>query len=147
MPMTPVVAIIDTNIVIAGLITGERGSPPAQILNAMLDGGVLYLMSVDLLNEYALVMRRPRLVRLHGLSDEEIDCLLSALVANAIWREPSTSSKAPDSDDDHLWSLLASEAKCLLVTGDKLLIDNPPRNSSVISARSFIDLYQPADNH
>ena len=141
--MKPTVFVIDTNIVIAGLITGDTNSPPAQILDAMLNGRLLYLMSAELLDEYASVLQRPKLVRLHGLSDEEIDSLLSELLANAIWREPGTPSKAPDAGDDHLWSLLASYADCLLVTGDRLLIENPPRRRSVISARDFIDLYPP----
>lgn len=139
--MKPVVSIIDTNIVISGLITSDTSSPPAQILDAMLNGKFLYLMSTELLNEYALVLRRPKLVRLHGLSDEEIDSLLSALVANAIWREPSAPSKAPEPG---LWALLTSYAKCLLVTGDQLLVEYPPPGSSVISARGFIDLYLPS---
>jgi putative PIN family toxin of toxin-antitoxin system len=139
--MKPVVSIIDTNIVISGLITSDTSSPPARILDAMLNGKFLYLMSTELLNEYALVLRRPKLVRLHGLSDEEIDSLLSALVANAIWREPSAPSKAPDPG---LWALLTSYAECLLVTGDQLLVENPPLSSSVILARGFIDLYLPS---
>ena len=143
--MQPAVSIIDTNIVIAGLITGESSSPPARILDAMLDGRFLYLKSAELLNEYALVLRRPKLVRLHGLSDEEIDSLLSELVANAIWREPGVPAKAPDPGDDHLWALLTSDAECLLVTGDRLLVENPPRSNSVISARGFVDLYLPPD--
>ena len=102
-------------------------------------------MSVDLLNEYASVLRRPKLVRLHGLSDEEIDSLLSGLVANAIWREPGSTSKAPDTGDDHLWALLTCEVDSLLVTGDQLLIENPPGSSSVISARGFMDLHLPLE--
>ncbi len=142
--MKPVVSIIDTNIVISGLITSDTSSPPARILDAMLNGKFLYLMSTELLNEYALVLRRPKLVRLHGLSDEEIDSLLSALVVNATWRESSALSKAPDPGDDHLWALLTSYAECLLVTGDRLLVDKPPGSSAVISARDFLELHLPA---
>jgi putative PIN family toxin of toxin-antitoxin system len=139
--MQPLVSIIDTNIVIAGLITSDTGSPPAQILDAMLNGGILYLMSEDLLKEYASVLRRPRLVRLHSLSDVEIDALLTELVANAIWHEPAAQSNAPDPGDNHLWALLNSSPECLLVTGDLLLIDKPPRSGAVISARAFAELY------
>ena len=108
----------------------------------MLSGGILYLMSAALLNEYATVLRRPKLVRLHGLSDKEIDSLLTELVANAIWREPSAPSNAPDPG---VWALLSSEKECMLVTGDRLLVENPPSSSSVISARGFLDFYLPPD--
>lgn len=139
--MKPVVTVIDTNIVVAGLITVDTGSPPARILDAMLYGGLVYLLSAELLNEYASVLQRPKPMRLHCLSDEEIDWLLTELVANAIWREPDARSDAPDPGDDHIWALLSSYAESVLITGDRLLVENPPRGSSVMSARGFADLY------
>ncbi len=137
--------IIDTNIVVAGLITSDVSSPPARILDAMLNGELTYLISAELLTEYATVLQRPKLLRLHGLSIEEIDCVLTELVANASWREPGVHKSAPDPGDDHLWALLSTNAKCQLVTGDRLLIENPPGIDSVISARDFVDLYLPPD--
>lgn len=139
--MTPKACIIDTNVIVSGLIGADSNSPPARILDAMLDGDLLYLMSDDLLNEYSSVLRRPRLVRLHGRTDDEIDRLLTDLVANAIWREPVASSDAPDTGDDHLWALLASHPQGQLVTGDQLLLDNPPSGVSVTSPRSFVDTF------
>lgn len=143
--MKPIVSIIDTNIVVAGLITSDTSSLPARILDAMLIGELIYLMSAERLTEYASVLQRPKLLRLHGLSDEEIDSLLTELVANATWRGPSAPSRAPDLGDDHIWALLSSDAECLLVTGDRLLVENPPRSDAVISARDFVDLYLPPD--
>ena len=64
--MTPKACIIDTNVIVSGLVGTDSNSPPARILDAMLDGDLLYLMSDDLLNEYSSVLHRPRLVRLHG---------------------------------------------------------------------------------
>ncbi len=139
--MTPKACIVDTNVIVSGLIGADSNSPPAQILDAMLDGDLLYLMSDDLLNEYSSVLRRPRLVRLHGRTDDEIDRLLTDLVANAIWREPITSGDAPDTGDDHLWALLASHPQGHLVTGDQLLLDNPPSGASVTSPRRFVDTF------
>ena len=43
-----------------------------------------------------------------------------------MWREPIVGSNAPDTGDDHLWTLLASHPQGQLVTGDQLLLDNPP---------------------
>ena len=77
--MTPKACIIDTNVIVSGLIGADSNSPPARILDAMLDGDLLYLMSDDLLNEYSSVLRRPRLVRLHGRTDDGIDRLLTDL--------------------------------------------------------------------
>ena len=140
--MKPRGCIVDTNIVVSGLI-GSSAGPPARILRAMLGGDVLYLMSSDLLDEYSSVLRRPDLARLHGRTNEEINRLLADLVANAMWRVPVVSEDSPDAGDNHLWALLASHPEGLLVTGDRLLIENPPSGASVISPRRFADTFLP----
>lgn len=141
--MTPKACIVDTNVVVSGLIGADSDSPPARILDAMLDGALLYLMSDDLLTEYSFVLRRPSLVRWHGLTDSEIDRLLADLVANALWCEPVPAAgvDVPDTGDAHLWALLVSRPQAHLVTGDRLLLDNPPSGASVISPRRFVDTF------
>lgn len=135
------VCLVDTNVIVLGLIGADSNSPPARILDAMLAGDVLYLMSEDLLGEYASVLRRPSLVRLHGRTDDEIDVILSDLVANAIWRELAAGGDAPDTGDNHLWALLASQLQGLLVTGDRLLVENPPSGTHVVPSRHFADAF------
>ncbi|MDE2662994.1 MAG: putative toxin-antitoxin system toxin component, PIN family [Gemmatimonadota bacterium] len=135
--MTPAVFVVDTNVVVSALITSDATSPTAIILDAMLDGGLLYLMSEDLIAEYAAVLRRPALVRRHGLNDRDIDQLLTELTANAIWCEPAAGGAAPDAGDDHLWALLASHSGSRLVTGDRLLVDNPPPGTPVLTPRDL----------
>ena len=131
--------IIDTNVLAAGLITAETNSPTARILDAMLKGGLFYLLSSELLREYRNVLLRPRLTRLHGLHELEIEQLLTELTANAIWREPppDTNHTSPDPQDAHLWELLASEPTAILITGDRLLIEKPRPRSSVISPATW----------
>ena len=141
--MTPRISIVDTNVIVSGLI-GSTAGPPARILRAMLGGDVPYLLSSDLLEEYSSVLRRPNLARVHGRANEEIDRLLADLVANAMWREPVAGDDAPDAGDNHLWALLASHPQGLLVTGDRLLVENPPSGVSVISPRHFADAFLPS---
>lgn len=131
----PRMFIVDTNVVVAGLITAQAGSPTAQLLDAMLDGRLIYLLSADLLHEYRAVVLRPRLARILGLNETEIDTLLTEITANALWRDPlaDTLHQAPDPRDSHLWALLACEPTALLITGDPLLQENPRPGSSVIS--------------
>ncbi len=126
--------IIDTNVLVAGLITGDPASPPARILDAMLDGGLPYLLSPALLEEYRTILLRPKLRRAHSLTGIEIDTLLTEIVANAIWREPPNDAAhpAPDSGDEHLWTLLANEPSSVLVTGDRLLLENPRTGSAIV---------------
>ncbi len=126
--------VIDTNVFIAGLITRDAASPTARILSIMLDGQLAYLLSPALLHEYRVVLLRPKLQRLHGLADESVDTLLTEVVANAMWRDPvaDSSHAAPDPEDGHLWALLAHDPTAVLVTGDRLLLENPRPGSQVI---------------
>ena len=140
--MTPPVFVVDTNVIVSVLIGSDSKAPPAQILDAMLDGSLLYLMSGDLLAEYASVLLRPRLVRHHGRSEAEIDRLLSELTANAIWREAAAGDTAPDANDSHLWALLASWAGSRLITGDRLLVDNASARRPVLTPRDFMNLHK-----
>ena len=43
--MTPKVCIVDTNVIVSGLLGADSNSPPARILDAMLAGTLLHLMS------------------------------------------------------------------------------------------------------
>ncbi len=133
-------AIIDTNIVVSGLITADADSPTARILNGMLKGEIPHSMSEELLIEYAKILRRPKLANLHQWTEEQIDALLAEIVANSMWREPAPAEAAPDSSDSHLWRLLAAEYGSILVTGDKLLLGNPPTAHSVVSPRSYVEI-------
>lgn len=142
--MSPRTFIIDTNVLVAGLITAERNSPTARILDTMLTGNLFYLLSAELLCEYRDVLLRPRLSRFHGLNELEIEKLLTEIAANGIWREPLPDTKhtSPDPKDAHLWSLLASEPTAVLVTGDRLLIENPRPKSSIISPATWAEHFQ-----
>jgi len=142
--MTIQIFVVDTNVVVAGLITTQQDSPVAVLLDAMLSGAIIHLLSPKLLSEYRSVLLRPRLGKLHGLSEEEIDRLLVELTANAIWREPASSAHAPDRGDDHLWELLHSFPGSILITGDRLLIANPPERDSVMLPRTFFERFQSA---
>ncbi len=128
---------MDTNVVVSGMMSVDRGSPPARILGAMLDGRLLYLMSGALLSEYSAVLRRPGVARFHQRTDEEIDRLLTVLAANAIWRQPTGTDPASDSGDNHLWALLASQPNSRLITGDRRLLENPPRPGTVLTPRDI----------
>lgn len=132
--------IVDTSVLVAGLLTGRADSPTAQVVDWMLDGSLPFLLSPDLLAEYRQVLLRPAIASRHGLSVDEVDELLTTVVANALWREPPPApAAAPDPGDDHLWALLALEPKAVLVTGDAALLQGAPAGSRVVPPGEFID--------
>jgi putative PIN family toxin of toxin-antitoxin system len=133
-------AIIDTNVVVAGLLTGNADSPTARILDGMLKGAFPFLLSTALLAEYREVLLRRKIRALHGLADRDVDVLLTAIAANAIVRDPQVLRGAPDAKDDHLWALLRDQADSVLVTGDLALTKRPPEGSTVLQPQEFAAL-------
>lgn len=140
---SPNIFIIDTNVLVAGLITSQPLSPTVLIVDAMIDGDILFLISPELILEYRTVLLRNKLLHLHKLNEHQVDNLLTEITANAIWHEtvPDSADQAPDPGDSHLWALLATEPSATLVTGNKLLYANPPKHNSVISPANFVKFF------
>ena len=65
--MSPPVFVVDTNVVVAGLITGSSHSPVASVLDAMLTGTLVFLLSPALLDEYRSVLLRPKLAKWNSI--------------------------------------------------------------------------------
>ena len=133
--------IIDTNVVVAGLLTGHADSPVARILDGMLSAAFAFVVSEALLAEYRVVLVRPKLRKLHGLSEAEVDAILTDIARHAIVLAPANSEmnpKAPDAGDQFLWDLLASRADLILVTGDKLLLQDLAMQERVILPQVFV---------
>lgn len=115
--MTSALLVVDTDVVVAGLLTREPSAPTARILDSMLGGALRFLLSEALLAEYHRVLLRPAIAKAHGLAADEVDEILIRLAANAVIREPMAGASGP-AGDLHLFELLASEATALLVSWD-----------------------------
>ena len=113
----------------------EQESPTARIVDGMLNGRVLFLLSPRLLAEYRAVLLRPKLTALHGFVESEVERLLTELMTNALWCVPKDTGIAPDPNDDHLWALL-DMSQPLLVTGDRLLLTPP--NGRVVRPVEYV---------
>lgn len=133
--------ILDTNVVVAGLLTADDGSPVAHILEGMLAAAFPFVVSEALLSEYRTVLVRPGLRKLHGLTIAEVETLLTGLARHAIVLDPpaSITQRAPDPGDQLLWDLLAARPDLILVTGGKVLLRHPAMQGRVISPRQFVD--------
>ncbi|MBU2601063.1 MAG: PIN domain-containing protein [Actinobacteria bacterium] len=123
-------AVIDTNVVVSGVLAGAGPSPNGRILDAMVAGRLRLVLSEVLLAEYRRVLLRPAIARRHGLTEVEVDQLLESLVVHALFREPPAlvegDPPAGDIDllvpgDEHVVSLLGKVPGAVLVTGDRRL--------------------------
>jgi putative PIN family toxin of toxin-antitoxin system len=132
------VVIVDTNVVVAGLLTANAASPVARILDGMLAAVFPFVVSEALLAEYHTVLIRPKLRKLHGLTLAEIETILTDLAQHAILLAPAAAAPAPDRGDQFLWNLLAARADLLLVTGDKRLLRDAGMKGRVIAPAAFL---------
>jgi putative PIN family toxin of toxin-antitoxin system len=132
------VVIVDTNVVVAGLLTADDTSPVARVLDGMLAAAFPFALSEALLAEYRAVLLRPRLKKLHGLPVADIESLLTDLAQHAIVLTPGAAPAAPDPGDQFLWDLLAAKEALVLVTGDKLLLREPAMRGRVVSPADFL---------
>ena len=131
--------IVDTNVVVAGLLTGNDTSPVARILDGMLMAAFPFVVSEALLAEYRTVLVRPGLRKLHGLTVADVETLLTDIAQHAIVLAPVAAPPAPDPGDQLLWELLAARADLLLVTGDKALQRDAGMQPRVVSPQSFVE--------
>lgn len=137
--------IIDTNVVVAGLITSQADSPMVRIPDGMLTAAFPFVLSPALLAEYRAVLLRPKLAKRHGLTTEQIDTVLTELVRHGIVLSPpanQAAAPAPAPGDQFLWNLLALRADLMLVTGDKRLLKDAARHPRVISAPGLMTRLQ-----
>ena len=136
--MSPPV-IVDTNVVVAGLLTARTDSPVARVLDGMLAAVFPFAISDALLAEYRTVLRRPPLRKAHGLTSDELDIVLVALAHHGIVIAPAPAPPATDPGDQHLWELLAAREDLLLVTGEKKLQRDRAMGPRILTPATFVE--------
>ncbi len=75
-------AVIDTNVWVSGLI--NRNGMPARVLDAYRDLRFTVVTSEPLLEELVEVLRRPKIVRKYGVTDEDVQALQELLRRHAV---------------------------------------------------------------
>ena len=115
--------VVDTNVVVSGLVSRAEGAPPQRILNAMLGAELGFALSVELLAEYRGVLLRPSIMALHGLGEAEVDEILQRLALEAVEvdPEPVAVPGGVEPGDEHVAPLALALPACVLITGDRAL--------------------------
>jgi predicted nucleic acid-binding protein len=136
--VSPPLAVIDTNVVVSGLLTARSDAPTARILDGMMNARFPFLLSSELLAEYRSVLLRPRVRSRHRRDEGEIEVILTALVVNARFRKTRAASPAILGGDGHIRALLDVEPRSVLVTGDRPLAAERQTSGRVLSPREFV---------
>jgi len=131
-------AVVDTNVVVSGLMTRDKDAPTAVVLSGMLRGSFRFLLSVDLLAEYRSVLLRPAIRRRHKMPEGDVDDLLAEIAALAEMRSLDAVSDRERRADRHLRLLLLASPGAVLVTGDEALRSSLPAGVEALTPRSFV---------
>lgn len=134
------IAIVDTNVLVAGLLTRDVTAPTAVILDGMIRARFEFAVSEALATEYRSVLLYPRIAERHRLTERELDGLLVDLLDNALVREGNDKTyNVPDPEDLFLFQLLATLPEGVLVTGDKALLERGPQWAKTVSPKAFLN--------
>lgn len=131
--------IVDTNVLVSGLIS-ESG-PPARIVDAILWGDVVPVMSAETFAELEEVLSRPRLKAVFRRADITPYRLLAALerVAHFVKPKPANIAIRDEKDRPFLELTTVKPAPDFIVTGDKDFQEARYAGVPVISASLFVE--------
>ena len=127
-------AVIDTNVIVASLLTRNHDSATARVMNAVYEGKVIPLVCDEILGEYEDVLHRVQL----KLDPAKCDYILSLI---RDWAEPMhpvhTDASMPDEDDRVFFEVALAGQDVFdsrLVTGN---LKDYPKADFVISPSEF----------
>lgn len=135
-----VLIVLDTNILIAALIT--QGTPPDTLYRAWLRGKMEVVTSRSQISEIAAVLSRPRMLKY--VQPDETSILLDNLDTRIIIiNDPPSVNFSPDPADNKILAVAIAANADLIVSGDKkhmLCLENVA-GISIVSAREAVDRY------
>lgn len=129
-------AVIDTNVLVSALLTGNDDAATVQVINRFITGSIIPVYSPEIINEYAEVLSRKKF----NFPKEAIDYLLSAIEDYGVLVTPSpTGIVLPDIKDLPFYEVVLEkqEDNAYLVTGN---IKHFPKEPFIVTARQLIDI-------
>ncbi|MBM3293957.1 MAG: putative toxin-antitoxin system toxin component, PIN family, partial [Candidatus Aminicenantes bacterium] len=110
-------AVIDTNILVSGLIKPD--GPPGRILKALRDGRFTIILSSTLLEEIAAVLLFPRVRDKYGIDRRARETLSDLLALRGdLVAPPERLRVCRDPDDDRILEAAVGGHADYVVTGD-----------------------------
>lgn len=129
-------AVIDTNVIVSAYITKNQESATIKVVNAVLSGKILPILSSDILAEYDEVLWRAKF----DIKAEWIDLLLAWMESVGIFPEISEyDEEMQDEDDRKFYEAALSVKDAFLVTGN---LKHYPKSSKVVSPKKFIQMLE-----
>lgn len=129
-------AVIDTNVLVSALLSGNEMAATVEIVKRFLAGEIIPVYSSDIINEYREVMNRKKF----NFPKEAIDDLLSAITEYGLCVEPlPTGAVLPDRKDLPFYEVVMEKRDdhAYLVTGNT---KHFPQEPFIVTARQMINI-------
>ena len=141
MPPKAISAVLDTNVLISGLVA-DQGFP-RQILDAWLEGRFTLVTSFYLVEEVTHVLTYPRIAGRLQLGDAELAAILAALLSRAkvTLGQLRLPGATRDSKDDAVVACAVEGKADYIVSGDQdLLALGEYESIRVMTPRQFVEI-------
>ena len=128
-------AVVDTSVFVPGLFFG---GPPRDVLAAWLDGRIDFVVSREIIEEYARIGERLSA----RFPDVDFESALNRVSAGTVVSAPSLPEPVcADRDDDKFLACAVAAGTRYVISSDRaLLATSPYRNVVVIRSRAFMDI-------
>lgn len=131
-------AVIDTNVLVASLLTHNHDSATARVMDAVYLGKVVPILNDEILAEYREVLSRPHL----RLDQAKCGCILSFITAVGTFLDPvGVDAEMPDEKDRVFYEVALagqSQGDAWLVTGN---MKHFPKADFVVTPAQFCDIF------
>lgn len=129
-------AIIDTNVLVSALLSWD--SVPGSVLEQALTGEITPVLSVEILDEYDEVLKRPKF----SFDDSLVQLVLDGIIQRAVFIDPiETNALLPDVNDMVFYDLTITAREnnknAYLVTGN---LKHFPEDPFILSPREMLDM-------
>ena len=111
-------AVIDTNVLIAALLSKKSDSATVLVLHSILSGKIIPLYHKEIIEEYNEVLHRPKF----NLNDKTIKIVLDSIIQNGVEVIPTPTGEILPDIDDSIFYEVAMEKQgdnAYLVTGNQ----------------------------
>ena len=133
------IVVLDTNIIISGLLDGYDTSYPSKIISAWFFGELQVAISQDLKQELNQVLNKPYISQVLE-NKKSIRPVLGRLLNKAVIVFPASLSEVifPDKTDHFLLELAVTAKAEIIVTGDKKLLNvKKVKKIQILSPKQF----------
>lgn len=131
-------AVVDTNILVRGLIKPQGTVGP--ILLRLRHGDYTILYAQSLLEELVDVLNRPRIRRKYQLTDEDIQTIVSLILlrGEAVTPEQRITACRDPKDNKFLEVAVAGKADVIVSGDEDLLVLNPFSGIPIVTPADFL---------